>query len=124
MAFTLSDGTLRRIAWIQAVIVVAGLIVWGLAKGRLGLLSFTFGALVSTACFWLLSRAVSAVSGSRLSMATAITSALRLLIAGFVIRAILSTYEVLPAAVVTGIATPVVAITLDVVYELLYARTP
>ena len=124
MALALNAGTLRRVMWIQAALIGAGFIIWGLARGRLGLLSFTFGALIATACFWLLTRAISAITGGSMGVVTAVTAALRLLVAGLVIHVILRTYEVLPAAVVTGILTPVVAITLEALYELIYARTP
>jgi len=121
---SLTPATLRRIIWIQVALTVAGLVVWGLARHRLGLLSFTFGALVSTACFFLLSRAILAATSGRISAVTAVTSTLRLLIAGVIIHVILRTYEVLPVAVVCGILTPVAAITLEAIYELIYARTP
>ena len=121
---TLTPVTLRRVIWIQVALTVIGLIVWGLARNRLGLLSFTFGALISTACFFLLTRAISAASTGRISAVTAVTSVLRLLIAGVIIHVILRTYEVLPVAVVCGILTPVAAITLEAIYELIYARTP
>ena len=121
---SLTSATLRRIIWIQVALMIAGLIIWGLARQRLGLLSFTFGALISTACFFLLSRAILATTSGRISTVTAVTSALRLLIAGVIIHVILRTYEVLPVAVVCGILTPVTAITLEAIYELIYARTP
>jgi hypothetical protein len=121
---SLTPATLRRIVWIQVALMIAGLIIWGLARQRLGLLSFTFGALISTACFFLLSRAILAATSGRISAVTAVTSTLRLLIAGVIIHVILRTYEVLPIAAVCGILTPVAAITLEAIYELIYARTP
>jgi hypothetical protein len=47
----------------------------------------------------------------------------RLMLAGWVLYVILNTYQVHRTALALGIATPVAAITLVALYELLYARS-
>ena len=114
---------LARIAWIHLGLVILGLIGWGWWMGRLGALSFLAGALVATLSFWLLHRFVSALGGCRPSPLTFVLLATRTLLAGVVLYVILDTYEVHRAAAASGILTPVAAITLATLYELINARS-
>lgn len=115
--------SIRRIAWVHAALVITGLIVWGLAAGRLGALSFLTGALTATLSFWLLYRFVSAMGGNRPGVITFVLIAMRLVLAGLVLYVILTTYEVHRMAAATGILAPVAAITLVTLYDLIYARS-
>jgi hypothetical protein len=113
----------RRMAWIQAALVVTGLIGWGLARGRIGLLSFGAGATVASLGFWVLYRIAAAMMGARPGVLATFLMTSRLLVAGVVLYVILRTYEVLPAAIVLGVLTPVLAILLATLYDFFYART-
>ncbi len=118
------QNLLKRVPIFQAVAILIGLIGFGIAKGKAGVLSFAVGATLATLSLWLIYRFVGALSGQqRPGALTFVLMATRLVLAGVILYAILRTYEVLLPAAACGVLTPVAAIILAAIYEHFYART-
>lgn len=115
--------TLNRIVWTQAGLALAGTTATASLLGRKGALGFVAGALIAAASFWVLHRFVAALGGERPNPLSFVLISVRLMLAGWVLYVILNTYQVHRTALALGIATPVAAITLVALYELLYARS-
>lgn len=119
----LDQRLLNRVYLIQVLLIIAGLIGFWMAKKGLGALSFSVGAILSSASLWLIHRFVAALGGQRSSPLTYLLMAVRLLLVGFVLYGILRAYEVFLPAVACGVLAPIMAIILAVIYEQIYART-
>ncbi len=114
---------LSRVFWLQLALIAAGVGGWWFARGRVALISFLAGATVAAVSFWVLARLAASFQGQRSSPTGTLLVASRLMIAGGVLYVILRTYEVHQGAIVTGLLTPVFAISLATAFELFYART-
>lgn len=114
-----------RIAKLIAVLAAAGLTGWLLAKGVRGGVSFGAGAAVSALSFWWLSRMVAGIEkaalGGRISGGRTALNAARIFLLGGSLYVIVRVYEVFVPALVTGLLVTVVAITLEALYEFIYA---
>jgi hypothetical protein len=108
----------RRLLIWQAILTAVGLSGWMLARGSIFALSFLVGALASGLSFWLLHRITMAVSGAKVSPWSMVTAALRLLIIGVAISAILTTYKLQAGAAATGILIVVASILIETVREI------
>jgi hypothetical protein len=117
---------LRRIRRIYVVLVVAGTIGFAAQGNRRNAISFLAGAAVSGLSFalleWLVRDLGAAHAGRKLRTASALLHAFRLLLLGAITFAILRVYRASPAAVAVGLLVPVVSITLEALYEWIYAR--
>lgn len=119
----LDQNLLKRVYLFQILVIVAGLIGFGIAKKGLGALSFGTGAILSSASLWLIHRFVAALGGQKSNPLTYLLMMVRLLLVAVVLYGILRTYEVLLPAVACGVLAPIAAIILAVIYEHFYART-
>ena len=117
---------MRRIARLIMALAVAGTLAWLAAKGARGAISFLSGAAVSTLSFWWLRQIVSgldeAVRGGNSSGAKAALHGLRIFVLCGVLYGILKVYQAFVPALVTGLLVAVAAITIEAIYELIYAR--
>ena len=120
------DRILRRITLLMAGLSLLGTLIWYLAAGWPGLLSFLGGAAISALSFWLLHRLVSdlsaAAEGRQVRPASVLLHAFRMLILGGAAYAILHSYGSFRPALVTGLVLAITAATLEVLIELFYAR--
>lgn len=119
----LDQRLLNRVMLFQVLVVILGLVGFGVTRGRLGALSFGVGAMLASLSLWLIHRFVSMLGGQRTGATTFLLMATRLLLAGVLLYVILKTYEVHLPAAACGVLTPVVAIILATIYEHFYART-
>ena len=117
---------LKRIRWIYVILLVAGMFVFAAQGNRRNAGSFLAGAAVSGISFWLLARLVadlgSALEGRKPSAAGVIVHTLRLALLGGALFVILKVYAAAPNIVGVGLLVPVASITLEALYELIYAR--
>ncbi|HWI18460.1 MAG TPA: ATP synthase subunit I [Vicinamibacterales bacterium] len=107
----------QRVFLLLAAIIAAGLAVAWFAAGRTGAVSFSAGALVSAASFWLLSRVTTAMGGAKPSPLGSILITVRLLIAGWVLYLVLERYEIDRAVLACGLLTPVAAVSANVLLD-------
>lgn len=116
-----------RIAKLMAVLAAAGLAGWLMAKGVRGGVSFAAGAGVSALSFWWISRMAAGIEkaalGGKTSGAKTVLNAFRIFLLGGGLYVIVRTYEVFIPALVTGLLVTVAAITIEALYEFLYARS-
>ncbi len=91
------------------------------AKGPPAAASFAVGALASSASFWLLAKFTSALSPNPAGPLTLLLSALRILLIGVALFAIIQNYELQSTPAVTGILIVVAAITIEVLRNSFYA---
>lgn len=109
------------------VLFALGALGWLAAKGVRGVVSFTAGAAVSSLSLWWLSRIVAsleeAARGGHVSGGKSVLHAFRIFLLGGSLYAIVRVYEVFVPALVTGLLVAVAAITLEALYEFLYARS-
>jgi hypothetical protein len=113
----------RRLLIWQALLTIAGLAGWMLARGSVFALSFLTGAIASGFSFWLLHRITLAVSGAKVSAWSMVTGALRLLLIGVALSAILTAYQLQAGAAASGILIVVGSILIETVRELLLKNT-
>ena len=118
---------LRRVRQIYVVLVVAGTIGFAAQGNRRNAASFLAGAVISGLSFWLLKRLVddlgTALEGHKPRGASMLVHALRLLLLGGAMFAILKVYGASPNSLCVGLLVPVVSVTLEALYEWIYART-
>ncbi len=117
---------LRRIRQLYVVLVVAGTIGFAAQGNRRNAISFLAGAALSGLSFWLLKRLVddlgTALEGRKPRGVTMVLHAFRLLLLGGATFAILRVYGASPNSLCVGLLVPVVSITLEALYEWIYAR--
>ena len=117
---------MRRIGRLILGLTAGGVVVWLAAKGVRGAFSFLSGAAISALSFWWLQRIVSgleeAVRGGSSPGGKAALHGLRILLLGGALYGILKVYQAFVPALVTGLLVAVAAITIEALYELLYAR--
>lgn len=111
---------LQQILPIQAGLILLGVLGWGASLGKLGVLSFATGAMVSMASFWVLHRLASAVTGQKPGPLSGLLITVRLLVAGYLLYVILNTYEINRSALLTGLLTPIASL---LFHHLIYARS-
>ncbi len=116
----------RRVRQIILVLVVAGTIGFAAQGDRWKAISFLGGAAISSASFYFLHRLVSdlgdAAEGQKPKGASFVLHAVRLMLLGGAAFAIVKVYGASVAALAVGLVVPVTAITLEALYELIYAR--
>ena len=119
-------AVMRRIRWIYVVLLMAGMFVFATQGNRRNAGSFLAGAAVSGISLWLLTRLVRDLGGAlegRKPRATGVLlHALRLVFLGGALFVILKVYAASPFIVGVGLLVPVASITLEALYELIYAR--
>jgi len=117
---------LRRIRQIYVLLVVAGTIGFGAQGNRRNAASFLAGAAISGVSFWLLKRLVDdlgkALEGRKPRAAGLAVHLVRLLLLGGALFVILRVYGASPNSLCVGLLVPVVSITLEALYEWIYAR--
>lgn len=118
---------MKRVWTGVAALFAAGLAAWLVARGVRGGVSFAAGAAISALSLWGLSRMTAivqeaATSGRPPGARTAV-HAFRIFLLGGAVYVILRVYEVIIPALVTGLLVAVTAITLEALYEFLYARS-
>ncbi|MEZ5351427.1 MAG: ATP synthase subunit I [Bryobacteraceae bacterium] len=114
---------IRRVLLWQIAMALAGIPAWWFWRDRLHAISFAAGALAAIGSFWLLERFTAALGGSPTSGGSLIVSALRLVLIGGALFVIIQNYKLLTVPLATGVLLTVVAITIEGIRELLYART-
>ncbi len=116
----------RRVRQICLVLAVIGTFGFGAQGNRNHALSFLAGATISSLSFYLLHRLVSdlgsALEGQKPRGASFVLHAFRLVLLGGATFAIVKVYGVSVSALAVGLIVPVTAITLEALYELIYAR--
>jgi hypothetical protein len=117
---------LRRVRQIYVVLVVAGTIGFAAQGNRRNAASFLAGAAISGVSFWLLKRLVddvgTALEGHKPRAASMLVHVFRLVLLGGAMFAILRVYKASPNSLCVGLLVPVVSITLEALYEWIYAR--
>lgn len=116
------ERIIGRIARLMLGLAVAGAAVSWFVAGRAGVTGFLGGALLSSVSFWLLHRLVRDLTGARTTGPSVLLHAFRFILLAGLAYGILRTYEVSLKAMGAGLLLAVVAITLEAVYELVYAR--
>lgn len=116
----------RRVRQICLVLIIIGTIAFAAQGNRRNALSFLAGAAISSLSFYLLHRLVSdlgtALEGQKPRGASFVLHALRLVLLGSATFAIVKVYGASVSALAVGLIVPVTAITLEALYELIYAR--
>jgi hypothetical protein len=119
------DRAVHRILLISIAVGLIGALIagmhWGLKIG----VGFLIGALLSLVNLHWLSALVNAIgdSGKAPLRGSAIILLLRFLILGALIYGIVKILKITPAALLAGLLVSVAAVTLEALYELIYART-
>lgn len=102
-----------RVRRWQLLLTAAGLAGWWAFGGTREALSFAAGAAASLASFGLLDRLTSVVGGQTVSGRAIAGSALRIVLVGGLLFAILQTYSLHPLAIGTGLLITVGAILVE-----------
>jgi hypothetical protein len=116
------DRITRRITWIILVLGLAGAIGVAAAKGIRDGLAFLIGAAVSYLSFWGWQRIVDALSPGA-KPRTSRFFIFRILLLGALAYAIIKFLGLNVAVAVTGLLVSAAAVILELIYELIYART-
>ena len=116
----------RRVRQISLVLAVIGVIAFAAQGNRTNAWSFLAGAVIASVSFHLLHRLVSdlggALEGQKPSGASFVLHVVRMALLGGAAFAIVKVYGASVSALVVGLIVPVTAITLEALYELIYAR--
>ncbi len=116
----------RRVRQISLVLAVAGVIGFAAQGNRLKAWSFLAGATIGSVSFHLLHRLVSdlggALEGKKPNGASFVLHTFRLALLGGAAFAIVKVYGSSVSALAVGSIVPVTAITLEALYEWIYAR--
>jgi type VI protein secretion system component VasK len=112
---------LKRVAIAQVGLVLLGIASFFFVGKRQHLIGFATGALVASASLWVLTRLTAAVTGQKQNPLSFLLITTRLLIAGWLLYAILQRYEVDRVALALGVATPVLAILVIALYDAIHA---
>jgi hypothetical protein len=115
-----------RIVRMMAALALIGVVACWFWAGKRGALSFLTGSGVAALSFYLLHRLVrdlaSAAAGAKVRGASLVLHAVRLLLLGGALFAIIRSYGVFVPALTAGLLIVVAAATLEALYELFYAR--
>ena len=119
------DRALRRIRLISIAVGLIGALIAGMRWGPKIGVGFLIGALLSLVNLQWWNTVVSAIGGSGKAplRGSAIILLLRYLLIGGVIYAIVKVLKITPAPLLAGLLVSVAAVTLEALYELIYART-
>jgi hypothetical protein len=120
------SAVVRRVRQISLVLAVAGVIGFAAQGNRLKVFSFLAGTAISSLSFYFLHRLVvdlgGAFEGKKPRGASFVLHAFRLVLLGGATFGIVKAYGASVSALAVGLLVPVTAITLEVLYELTYAR--
>jgi len=112
----------RRIGWFILALGVGGAVAVAIARGFRDGLAFLLGASVSYASFWGWQRVVDALTpGSKPKSSRFFI--LRLVLLGAAAYVIIKFLSLNVAVAVTGLLVSGAAVILELIYELIYART-
>ena len=115
----------RRSVRVMLLLALGGVIGFVVTGHRDKAISFVAGAAVAGLSFWRLYRMVAdigkAMQGGRIPATSMLLHAVRLLILGGAVFAILKVYGGSTSAMAAGLCVPVAAITLEAIYESIYA---
>lgn len=103
----------RRVVRAQLLLAGAGIALWWIIGGQREVVSFAAGAAASLASFGFLNKLTAAVGGNAVSGSAIAGSALRILLVGGALFAILQTYSLHPLAAGTGLLITVGAILVE-----------
>ena len=116
----------RRVRQICLVLAVAGVIGFAAQGNRRNAWSFLAGAAISSVSFYFLHRLVAdlggALQGKKPRGASFVLHAFRLVLLGGATFGIVKVYGASVSALAVGFVVPVTAITLEALYEWIYAR--
>lgn len=116
------DRFIRRVSWIILALALTGSSAIALAKGaRIGL-AFLIGAVISYASFWGWRQVVDAITPTSRKRSS-IPFVLRILLLLVLAYAIIRFLRLNVAAVASGLFVSAAAVLLELVFELIYART-
>ena len=116
------DRFIRRVSWIILALALTGSAVMALVKGaRIGL-AFLVGAMVSYARFWGWRQVVHAVTPAPRKRSS-FPFVLRILLLFVLAYAIIRFLGLNVAAAASGLLVSAAAVLLELVFELIYART-
>lgn len=116
------DRALTRIVRISAVLGLAGAIVALMRHGPRSAGGFLAGAIISILSFHGLRRMVEGIGGSGSGPSTAFF-VFRYVLVGGAVYVIVKTLEVTLMAVLAGLFVSAAAVIIEILYELIYART-
>jgi hypothetical protein len=115
-------AVLQRIRRLMAILAVLGAGACFAWSGKSGAMSFLGGAALSATSLWSLQKLVNLFSAEKPGPLPVAFLTLRFLMIAGVAYVIVRTYEVFLPAVALGLLLSVAAITLEALYELIYAR--
>jgi len=116
------DRFIRRVSWIILALALTGSAVMALVKGaRIGL-AFLVGAMVSYASFWGWRQVVDAVTPAPRKRSS-FPFVLRILLLLVLAYAIIRFLGLNVAAAASGLLVSAAAVLLELIFELIYART-
>jgi hypothetical protein len=116
------DRFIRRVSWIILALALTGSAVMALVKGaRIGL-AFLVGAMVSYASFWGWRQVVDAVTPAPRKRSS-FPFVLRILLLFVLAYAIIRFLGLNVAAAASGLLVSAAAVLLELIFELIYART-
>ena len=116
------DRFIRRVSWIILALALTGSAVMTLVKGaRIGL-AFLVGAIVSYASFWGWRQVVDAVTPAPRKRSS-FPFVLRILLLFVLAYAIIRFLGLNVAAAASGLLVSAAAVFLELIFELIYART-
>lgn len=107
------QAVVSRVRRWQVLLTAVGLVVWLVFGGSREAISFAAGAAASLASFGFLNKLTSAVGGNAVSGPAIFASALRILLVGGLLFAILQSYSLHPLAAGTGLLITVGAILVE-----------
>jgi len=116
------DQIIRRITWIMLAVAIAGTISVALLQGFLTGLAFLIGAGVSYVSFWGWQHIVNAI-GPNPKKRSAWFFTFRIIVLGTAACVIIKFLGLNVAAAVGGLLVSAAAVILELIYELIYART-
>jgi len=122
------DRVVRRIGWIAAAVTALGAVAWWVVRDARAMLSFLGGAAIAGLSFWLLHRLVddlmaAIAGGGRVKQARFYVHAFRMLLLGGIAYVILEFCGGSRVALASGLTVALTAATIEVLIELIYART-
>jgi hypothetical protein len=117
------EPAVQRISKIMAVLAVAGTLAAFWWRGWWGGGGFAAGALLAWLNFRWLKQLTAALGGARLRRASSIFLALRYLLLGGGVYVIVRYSSISLSALLTGLFVAAAAVILEVLFELVYART-
>jgi hypothetical protein len=119
------ESALRRILRFALAVGAAGTIVALILRGPRPAAGFLFGTVLSLVNYWWWISVANAIGGSGNAplRSSAVFLSLRYLLFGGAIYVIVRILKITPAALVAGLLVSVAAVMLEILYELIYART-